>query len=483
MNRRKNRLNNGTALKGWVILIILFLPWGAARAQDTPAHDSVESISKLLAEYVKYPSITGNENVAGEYLVNLCRERGLDIRIFSESKDSYNFAASLYPLESAKPNIIFLNHMDVVKVGDPEGWKYPPFSGAIVEDTVWGRGTIDMKGVAVMQLTAITHFIAMARSADLPYNVTFLSVSGEEEYGSKGAGIISETYFDELHAEVIIGEGGAGLPADPSGDQDQNLFLISTCDKRALWLNLRVEYPHSGHGSVTPLDYANKIMVEALGNVTAHKEKVQFSPLTRSMLKSYSQVETGIKRFVLKRPVLFKPLIVSSLRKDPLLLSTVSNTITLTKFYGQDNDLNQIPQEIIVGMDCRLLPETSTEEFIQSLEKITGTEEIEISVIKETVHAPPTEPDRYFSHIETSLNEVYGSSGAIPILFPATTDNNYFRSKGIPVYGFIPFILDEDLLKTIHNYNERIPVSALEMGAEVYTHFLEKILLAGQEIP
>jgi acetylornithine deacetylase/succinyl-diaminopimelate desuccinylase-like protein len=62
------------------------------------------------------------------------------------------------------------------------------------------------------------------------------------------------------------------------------------------------------------------------------------------------------------------------------------------------------------------------------------------------------------------------------VLFPATTDNNYFRNAGVPVYGIIPAVLGEELMKAIHNYNERIPVESLVKGTEVYIRFLEKLL-------
>ncbi|MDD3568280.1 MAG: M20/M25/M40 family metallo-hydrolase [Bacteroidales bacterium] len=60
----------------------------------------------------------------------------------------------MYPLSFNKPNIIFLNHIDVVLADNCELFTYPPFSGTIADGQVWGRGAIDSKGMAVMQLLA-----------------------------------------------------------------------------------------------------------------------------------------------------------------------------------------------------------------------------------------------------------------------------------------------------------------------------------------
>jgi len=45
-----------------------------------------------------------------------------------------------------------LVHLDVVDIGDPDKWRFPPFEGTIAEGCIWGRGTMDDKGAAVICL-------------------------------------------------------------------------------------------------------------------------------------------------------------------------------------------------------------------------------------------------------------------------------------------------------------------------------------------
>ena len=51
-----------------------------------------------------------------------------------------------------------MSHMDVVPA-DEDGWEYPPFSGAVANGYVWGRGSIDMKFGLVTILAAIEELL------------------------------------------------------------------------------------------------------------------------------------------------------------------------------------------------------------------------------------------------------------------------------------------------------------------------------------
>ena len=59
-------------------------------------------------------------------------------------------------LGTAAPCLVFAGHTDVVPPGDPASWTHPPFSGAVIDGTIWGRGATDMKsGVAAFVAAAV----------------------------------------------------------------------------------------------------------------------------------------------------------------------------------------------------------------------------------------------------------------------------------------------------------------------------------------
>ncbi len=437
------------------------------------------SPAELLSEYVSIESISGNEREAGQFLADVCKNMGLNVEIFTEAKDTFNFAASLYPLEANKPNIVLLNHIDVVPADEPDNWTYPPFSGKIVNDTVWGRGTIDNKGMAVMQLAGLQQFVDKAKRNDFPYNITLLSVSGEEVGGFTGAKVISERYLDKLNPVVVYGEGGAGLQdVLPGLSSDKKLFGVSVAAKRMLWVRLSLEMKTSGHSSVPPSSYAVEEMIDALNRVIVENNdrEVRFTEPTTEMLRQLGELHSGITGMALRNLGVFKRVVASKLREDEILYSIVSNTATVTGIESEPGAPNQIPQKVTAILDCRLLPEFPAEDYIAKLRTWLDNDDIEIEIINERKIAKPTSVDEYFYVMSDAINHVYTNAEVLPILFPASNDNNYFRSKGLPTYGIHPTYMNIELIETIHNVDERFPIDMLEKGVEVYTELIRQFL-------
>jgi putative selenium metabolism hydrolase len=52
--------------------------------------------------------------------------------------------------------IVFEGHMDHVPEGDVSQWKYDPYSAVIVNDKLYGRGSVDMKSAIAAMITSIS---------------------------------------------------------------------------------------------------------------------------------------------------------------------------------------------------------------------------------------------------------------------------------------------------------------------------------------
>ncbi len=439
-------------------------------------NEDVPRSAELLSRYIRHESITGNERRAGIFLKNTARQKDLHVEVLTDEQDSYNFTASLYPLDSGKPNIILLNHIDVVPAGDESAWKHPPFSGRIADGYVWGRGAIDNKGMAVMQLLALGEFAEKAKEEDFPVNITMLSVSGEETGGHTGARIITDEFMELLNPVALYGEGGSGLPGVVKGDPDRKIMGISVAHKRSLWLEVTLDTDISGHGAVPPETYAIKEKVEALDNLFNRRIRTHFSETTKKMFSEVGEMEKGIRGFALRNVGFFRPFLVPALRGDDVALSTISNTITVTGINTPDLPPNQIAPSVTAVLDCRLLPGFATDDFISKIRGVMENDRISVDIIQEGVAADPSPLNEYYGLLKDALEEVFEGSGVVPILVPAANDNNFFRAEGVPSYGAPPVYLEEELIRSIHNVNERMPVDMLEKGVDVYNALIEKFL-------
>lgn len=470
-------------------LLVCFI-WSVAIGIPNSLGSSTDSIpysAHLLSEYIQKQSVTGNEKEAGTFFAQVAREHGLYVEIFTNDIDCYNFAASLYPLSNKKPNIILLTHIDVVDVQDLSLNLYPPFSGAIAEGFVWGRGSIDNKGMGVMQLVALSKYVEIAKKTDLPFNITIVAVSSEETGGEKGAKIIADQYLEYLNPVVVYGEGGSGFDGLLRKNPKKHIYGICVAAKRSLWLELTLNVKASGHGSVPPLNYSIQQKINSLERlVTINRYRpLQYCDPSIRMFREVGEIETGFRRIAYKNIKGFSPFVAPFLKQNDAIYSILSNTITITCLYTTPGAPNVIPNQTKAILDCRLLPEVKTDEFLAKMRKWLMNDSIKIKILSESIMAPSTIPDQYYYKLKRALKTVYTDAEVISILVPASNDNNYFRAKGIPTYGILPIFLSPEGMSSIHNVNERISIESLEQGVQVYDNLIKSILFEktiGKEI-
>ncbi len=101
--------------------------------------------------------------------------------------------------------ILFYNHYDVQPVDPIEKWNEDPFSGKVVGNLIYGRGSSDDKGELITRLKAV-EFI-LQKTGDVPCNIKFL-VEVEEEIGSPNLSDYVRKYKQKLDCDLVIWESG-----------------------------------------------------------------------------------------------------------------------------------------------------------------------------------------------------------------------------------------------------------------------------------
>jgi carboxypeptidase PM20D1 len=467
-------------VKNLLVVIGFFLSLDTFSQHNSEIFVKEESISseELLQKLIQFESISTKENPLAEFVMTFSKNYGLYVQNFSKNLNATNFTASLYPLSANKPNIILTSHLDVVPSNDIKNWKYPPFSGKIVNDTIWGRGAIDCKGLAVMQLAAIINFVALSKTQNLNYNVTFLGISGEENNNPDGANYIISEHLKELNPIVVFGEGGSGLTNLVPSKPELEVFGISVAEKSSLWLRLDAKNKANGHGAVPPDLYANKRLIKALIDLLDQKRKIKFLKVSREMFKELGKLEGGFKGFIIKHInwTVFWPFVKKYFREGEIFNVLVNNTFLISEM-GTINSgsVNQIGSGAYAVLDCRLLPGTDKKKFIRKVQFAVGLK-VNITIISESPNTLPSKKDQFYENMQQALQNVYPKCMVSPILFPASTDNNYFRQYQIPTFGIIPVIFSRNALEGVHGDNEYLPIKDLYLGIEVYKKFISLTL-------
>jgi acetylornithine deacetylase len=153
-----------------------------------------EGLARNAAALVRVPSVTGDERAALELLADRASALGLKADLHEHDLAALRGLAghpgeeaprtSLWgltvTLPGALPGRIALNgHVDVVGPGTEE-WEHGPWSGAVLDGRLHGRGSLDMKGAVVAALHAMA--AVRASGAESP-SVVLQAVSSEEDGG------------------------------------------------------------------------------------------------------------------------------------------------------------------------------------------------------------------------------------------------------------------------------------------------------------
>src|SRR5581483_2838594 len=125
-------------------------------------------------------SVTPEDGGALSFLQGLLEQAGFTVHRTTFSAPGTAPIENLYArFGVAKPNLLFAGHTDVVPPGNEAAWSHPPFAGEVAEDTVYGRGAVDMKGgIACFAAAAIDHIAA--KGGKLNGSISFL-ITGDEE--------------------------------------------------------------------------------------------------------------------------------------------------------------------------------------------------------------------------------------------------------------------------------------------------------------
>lgn len=422
---------------------------------DEVTREATDLLSRYIAIDTTNPP--GNEEPAARFLADILRENGIDDITFydasdAESQGRLNLRACLPGDGSARP-LLLLNHTDVVPV-EREGWQEEPFAGLVKDGIIWGRGALDMKGMGVMEL--ITMLLIHRHRIPHRRDIVFLAVADEEEGSEYGAGFLAREHPEVLDAEYVLNEGAWGT-TEVMGVR-RPAFNCAVSEKGPCWLRLVTE-GSPGHGSVPRENNALDRLVRAL-------HRIQEWQRPRTVVPELAEYFARAHRagFVAEEPT--EEVITKMGDHNPVIRAITSNTVSLTTTRAGVKQ-NVIPATAEATIDCRLLPGTDPDAFIEELERVVDDPEVRIE--KGLISSTPSSPieTELMGIIEQVVHDHVEEAVVLPGISAGFTDSRVFRGQGVTAYGFTPFLLEPLEAATIHGHNERVSIENLRLGCEM----------------
>ena len=144
-----------------------------------------QDILSILQKLISYKSVTPTGADAIEYIEQMLTKLGFKCKVkcFGEGAEEVTNLYAVYG--NQKPNICFAGHVDVVPAMNEELWKSDPYKMNIIDDNVYGRGTVDMKGAIACALASVAEFLKHNKPSGA---ISFLLTTDEEgdaKYGTK----------------------------------------------------------------------------------------------------------------------------------------------------------------------------------------------------------------------------------------------------------------------------------------------------------
>ena len=454
--------------------ILLAFASSAALAQTNP----VTQPTRLSAEWqqrtramfetaIEIPTVAGRNQMPkmADVVASELKKAGIpasDIRILPhegiKGDNTVTLIARWRAERPTKKPILILGHMDVVEA-KREDWTFDPFEFREEGGYFLGRGTSDMKSGIVATTLAL---IKLKESGFKPNRDLILFFTGDEETAQNGALKGSTEWRALTDAEFGLNADGGGGSYDRTGRPLS--FNMDSAEKTYQTYFFTAKNP-GGHSSRPRPDNAIYSLADALKKLQAHRFEPMLTDVGRAYFTERAKDERGPLGDAMRR-WLANPrdgAAADIIEASDLEVGKTRTRCVATMLDGGHAD-NALPQSARATVNCRIMPGVQPATVQEELQRLVGNA-IEVkpdpSFLGKPTPVLPVLPEVLAAYT-SAVQGLHGPGmRVIPSMTTGTTDANFFRSVGIPVFGVDGGwgISPDD--ERAHGLDERIPVRAM----------------------
>lgn len=454
-------------------------PPGVSLAQShVPTADSAalaKEAETWLADLIRINTTNppGNEEAAAKYIAGILTKEGLNPELLELTPGRSALVCRLRSAALPDPShaVLLVAHMDVVGV-DKSKWTADPFGAVVKDGYMYGRGSIDDKGMLAANLAA---FIALKRSnARVERDIIFLATADEEQFGDASVRMLIAKYWDKFAAGFSINEGGRVVVKNGK----VQYVAVQASEKVPVNVSVIARGP-SGHASLPTKDNAVVHLASAIAKIGAYSAPVHFTTIVRRYFEQMASIEDDeIAKWIRSLDTPDRGEHAQRVISDtnPLWNSMLRDTIAPTMLSAGVRS-NVIPSEARATLNVRLLPGDTIDVLIGDLTKLVNDPQIKFEVQPDAgLAAPPSslENDFYATISKVAAQEFPGAP-VLPFMSAGATDSAQLRLHNVQAYGVSPFPLADEDSRRAHADDERMPLASFEKGVNFMTRLVAQI--------
>ncbi len=439
------------------------------------ASEAVELLRALIAFDTVNPP--GNELPAQRHLHALLTDAGFECELLGAVPERPNLVARLtgdpaHPdADSAHtgPTLCYLGHVDTV-LANPAEWQHDPWSGALLDGCVWGRGALDMKSQVAAEVAAA---VSLARSGWRPARgeLLIVAVVDEETGGSLGAEWLTKTHPEKVRCDLLVNEGGGAV----FEYRDRRRYGVCCAEKGVFRFTLATDGV-AGHASMPKIaDNALVKMGPLLQRLAERQPAYTLTPEPAAFLRGIGEDPEDPAGAVAN-------LLAADPRLARMFEPMLGVTFAPTRISASEK-INVIPSRAELKVDCRVPPGLGEAEVLRGIEEVlepTRPDGFRVEFTERVVgnRSPMASP--LMEEIRGWVSERDPGAEVVPLILPGFTDSRHFRAAfpECVAYGFFPQ-RHQSLLESmplIHAADERIDVRDVAFAAEFFADLARSLL-------
>lgn len=147
---------------------------------------STPTALSIAQNLLRCPSVTPADAGALDVLETLLKGAGFTVHRVTFSEPGTADIDNLYArIGDGAPHLCFAGHTDVVPPGEASAWTHGAFAGDVADGLLYGRGAVDMKGGIACAVAATLDYLA-ATGGKPKGSISFLITGDEEDVAVNG---------------------------------------------------------------------------------------------------------------------------------------------------------------------------------------------------------------------------------------------------------------------------------------------------------